>query len=859
MAKTVYSNNYSDLKFGYAVDTVVIDSEFLLSNDDPPEQIGTKVYVQSLSGVDFSTLLAIGIVQVVVTAIGSDDGGQFLTCTELITPSAGTAVRTPWNAIGSLLVTRADNSITLRYYIPAEHDLYFRTLRTPDSGAIQVSVDGSSIGDFALTSDTAHPDSVLLANDIPSGTHVVTIATAVSPALPFIYFDAIELLEHDVETGGEYLYYGPSGTIDTSANNFLGQWGTLSGYTYTTDTASRIYFYPQLGFNGRVSIRVQTTPDSAIAALYVNGAWRKDIDLYSDATVPLFEVTVLDTASGDTPGRYKIELRHTGNTNAASTGMFLYFHSTVVIYSRTDHEALILAANYLKQVAAIRGDGAFVDAWDSVLINFDATALYACMGLIAAYEATLDTTYLDSVKAFLLWFAGMQSTDGSWSIGYEVNPSGSPAYIATSGPYAQQGISEIKWVDAVQCLPSFILWWYWKHTGDTSTRDALLPVFTRALDGFIDNNYDAESGFFFSSWQNKTAPTIFLYHDAIRRYNPLAVLIEERNDTDGSFTYQGGWSSYAPAGAINNDEHYTLNSGAYVQFSIALAAGDQLRWVTQKAWDTGIARVLVATDGLTFTQHALIDTFGSSLTLGVEVPLFVAPLAGTYWFRIQHTGTINAAGNIVQGWQRLPSRFSAGQTDVAIGLTALWLMTRKPRYAELARRIIERIPERYWSTTDQRWSISLDGPGAGSPNDFWYPMTHGYTVFGNRLSRFFQPVRLFADGLRALETYQDAEGGFHPPGYTEPEYIFSAFYVVGENQLTEPTSIPALTAAKEHLKSGQYLLDVSGEQVGGILFSKRYQYLYTNIAGFACLALSGSTTPITQQLRIGTTRLITAQ
>jgi hypothetical protein len=35
------------------------------------------------------------------------------------------------------------------------------------------------------------------------------------------------------------------------------------------------------------------------------------------------------------------------------------------------------------------------------------------MGLLAAYEAFSDSAYLDAVKNFLTWFAGMQSSSES--------------------------------------------------------------------------------------------------------------------------------------------------------------------------------------------------------------------------------------------------------------------------------------------------------------------------------------------------------------------------------------------------------------------------------------------------------------
>ena len=280
---------------------------------------------------------------------------------------------------------------------------------------------------------------------------------------------------------------------------------------------------------------------------------------------------------------------------------------------------------------------------------------------------------------------------------------------------------------------------------------------------------------------------------------------------------------------------------------------------TQTAWDVGIAEILVSTDGNNFSLVGTVDGYSQSLVLQQEFLIYTAPAGGTYWLRIRHSGTINAAGNVAPGWQRLASRFTAGQTDVALGLTALWLLTRKARYATLAARLIRRFPGQFWGLADGRWLISRDGPAPGNGNNFWFPMTHGYTAFGQTQSRFFQPVSRFAQGLQALEPYQDAEGGFQPPGYIEAEHIFSAFYCLGENQLAAPTNPAQVALAKEFLKSGQYLLQLGGQQVGGIPFSKRYQYLYTNIAGFACLALAGTENPFTEQLRFSESRLVLPQ
>ncbi len=866
MAKTTFLNNYAGLLFGYSADTTVTSAEYIFDTADPPNIIGTKVFVPSLAGIGFSTLLEItGVGQVTVTGTGTTPGPWFSYSLAAL-PEIGASVRTPWNPSGSLLVTRADNSVTLNYYLPATHDLYFRTQKSADSGSIGVTLDGAPLGAFSLASGTTVAASVLLQSNVASGYHTITIRADLSGSAVFVYFAAFEMLEHDVETGGEYPFLGPAGTLDDSANNFIGAWSTVAGYAYTTDTSASMFFYPQLSSGGQARLRVQKTPDSAIVAVYVNGTFRDNLDLYADPAEPLFEFTLLDSSAGDAEGLYQIELRHTGTKNPSSTGLFFYFHSTVVTFSRSDSAALQLAADYLVQVASIREDGAFLDAWDSIRINFDANSLYGCMGLLAAYQVIGDAAYLTAVKKFLNWFAGMQMsapgdpfTDGAWNIGYQVNLSGAPAYIPAIAPYDTQGISEIRWVDAVQCLPAFVLWWYWTLSGDDATRAALLPAFQRGIDGFIANNYDGASGFFFSSWQNKTAPTIFLYHDAIRRYDAGGGLIEQHDDAEDFFTYSGAWSSYAPQGAIGDSEHFTLASGSYVQFSFPLSGGEQIRWVTQSAWDTGIASILVSTDGVTFSETASVDTYSPALILQNEFPIFSAPGSGAYWFRIQHSGSINPAGNTAPGWQRLQSRFSAGQSDILLGLTALWLMTRAPSYAALAARIVQRFPSNFWSTSDSRWLISLDSAAPGTPNDFWYPMTPGYTAFGQGQSRLFQPTTRLAQGLQALEPYLDAEGGLQPPGYLEPEFIFSAFYLLGENQLAAPTNPGAAALAKSFLKAGQYLMALGGRTVGGIVFSKRYQYLYTNISGFACMALAGIRNPFTEQLKLSQSRMVMPQ
>ncbi|MBI2820385.1 MAG: hypothetical protein HYX73_10430, partial [Acidobacteria bacterium] len=304
-------------------------------------------------------------------------------------------------------------------------------------------------------------------------------------------------------------------------------------------------------------------------------------------------------------------------------------------------------------------------------------------------------------------------------------------------------------------------------------------------------------------------------------------------------------------------------------FSLTLNAGDKVKWVTQTAWDVGIAEVEISDDGETWDPLTTVDGYNASNLYQQEFSLYTASGAGTKYFRIKHSGTINPAGTAQLGWQRLENRYAAGQTDVLLGLAGLYFLTRSLKYSALAVKILQRYPGRFWSDADQRWYISLEGAAPGTGNNFWYPFPHGWTVMGQRWSRLFTPTSLFALGLQALEQWftlddpvsGNLDGGIQPPGYSEPEHIFSAFYRMGENQLLSPTDAEKYDLAQEFIKGGQYFLTLQATPVGGIVFSKRYPYLYTNIAGFACLALAGTVNPITQQVRIlsGTTRMILPQ
>ena len=282
MAKTVYLKNYAGIEFGYEVDTAVASAEEIRGGD-PPEAIGTKAYPESIQGIQTNQLLEIaGAGEITVSGIGSDENGDFFTYSKLAVPDSGAAIRTPWQTVGTLLVTRDDNSVALTYSLPVEHDLYFGTQKTADSGMVSATLDGRSLGSFDLSNPTTIPASVLLQQDVAPGRHTMVIQAVIEAPAAFVYFHGFELLEHLAATGGEYLYLGPAGTMEDSLNNFVGNWNTVAGFAWTTQAGASVSFHPQLGAGGKVKARLQKTPDSAIVGVYVNGELRRNLDLYQD-------------------------------------------------------------------------------------------------------------------------------------------------------------------------------------------------------------------------------------------------------------------------------------------------------------------------------------------------------------------------------------------------------------------------------------------------------------------------------------------------------------------------------------------------------------------------------------------------
>lgn len=868
MPKTIINNDDARISQTHAVDTTVLFSTVESGN--------AKIYPADITGIVSNMQLSLSglSADISVIGVGNDAGGDYFTYAGAELPQDGAIIWTPWSYVGAMLYTRADGNRLSLTYTAIDHDLYLRTNKSPDSGSITVLLDGVEVSGspFDLYKDPLTSELILLKANITGGEHSVEVQADISPPEIFVYFDRLELFEHVRETGGFYFFLGPApASLETSTHNFVGNWSANQEetYAYTNTVGDSIFFYAQLDAGGAIQMRVQKTPDSGVVELYKDGDPNPvtEFDLYADPASGPHEITLFENPPDDPADSIAIELRNKDDKNPLSSGNFLYFKGSAVYYSRTDNQALELAADYIAKVAKLRGDGAILDAVDSQRVNFDANAFYACMGLLGAYAVFPKQEYLNVVRDFLVWFASMQSSgalpfdDGYWNIGYRVNPDPPPDYIPAIAPYDIQGITEIRWVDAVQALGCFVLWWYWKISGDDATKNSLLATYQKGLVGLIANGYDAETGLFYSSWQYKTASTMFLYHDSVRRYDSGGALLEEHDDSDTSFfDYHPplGWSSYAPAGAVGNTEHYTLEADSYFDFSLPLNAGDEVRWIIQTAWDVCNAEVLISDNGVEYFHLIDVDGYSPAIAYQQEFRIYTATGAGTKYFRIRHTGTINAAGQVQAGWSQLRERYSAGQSDVLLGLVALWLLTRQVSYANLAIKILQRFPGRYWHASGQRWYISLGGDPPGNPNDLWYPFPHGYTPFAQKWSRLFAPVSLFAEGLQGLEQWFTADpdsgaldGGILPPGFSEPEHIFSSFFVCGENQLEAPTDHARYDAARQFIKDGQYFLTLQATPLGGIVFSKRYPYLYTNITGFACLALAGTRNPFTEQLPVG--------
>jgi len=692
-----------------------------------------------------------------------------------------------------------------------------------------------------------------------------------SPAL-WVFFQRLLAVLHVPITGGEYkALKAPvpdhSPVPGGSALDLIGNWATIGTNVYAhPGPGPTVVFFPQLSASqGRVFVRLSKNDSSAIVDLYINGEFDQSIDLYS-ATPEAAEVDLISIADGDAAGDYRLELRHTGQKNPLSSDYFFYLFSVVVERVISQTEAVELIADFL--VAISLPDGGMPDGDGETRFNFDALGCYACLGLLAANEVVPKLDYTLAVKQFLYWLQDRQQLDpndpfldGNWALGYiRVPQDPFPAiYVGTTSYYANWGIDEIRWTDSTQGLPAFLLWWYWKVTGDDATKQALLPMVEKAMDGYIRNNHDPQTGFFYSSWQHKTGNPIFIYHDGIRRYGSDDTLLEQHNDTDFDFfSYQlpAYWNGATPPDTMGQDIQYVLfnvtpDPPAYVEFSLALNEGDKLKWVTTMAPDSGIARIEMSLNGVDFSEIAQVDTYSASRDPQAELLLYEAPSSATRWFRIQHTGTINPAGNITPGWFQLQARYSPGQVEVAVGLIGLWLMTRKAKYAQLAIRMISRLSDAYWYEPDRRWVKGIDGPPPGEQDTiYWYFGPAGQFPWAFAFTHWFKHKERLAQGLETFDALQTPEGSFAPPQDREPINVHTGIYLMGENQLSPHTNEASYDLAIESLLNAIYLLEIDDAQVAAIPFSETYPYRYSGYQGYILMGLANSQIPFGEDLRL---------
>jgi len=834
------------------------------------------VYPFSITGIAANVTLQIGGTDYGVLGTGADGDGSYFTLGS-IDLANDLVIVTPWYITGNYRYTRANgNTVTLTYTEDAAHDLYlgtFEDLAGLTTGQVTATLDGVSLGTFNLNTVNGAAQ-VLLKADVTADTHTVVITTAGLnyTTVLFVYFGSFILQEQIPESGGEYIHVGPDATLDQSANNYIGTtWAIVLGtvdFAYTVVSGEAVVFYPQLAAGGKVTVRVKTDPTSAIVGLYINGVFKQNIDLYADPGLIPAEITVLDTAAGDAIGSYKVELRHTGTKNASSTGFFFYFHSSVVYRTLTDNQALKLAADFIVQMSKIRNDGAIPDAHLGPYYNFEAQTTLACVGLLAAYKVLNDPAYLTAVKNFLLWWAGLliqtpgvKFEDGYWEGAYKVNPTPPPTYVngiplTVNNLYK---ISSTRFSDSSQMLPAFLLWWYWKLSGDTATLATCLPKIRAGVDGLIANSYSDE-GFTYGGWNFQFGQAIFIYHDGIKRYSAGGVLLETHNDADVFFTYSPSinWISFSSGGVLNNDLHYALTANDYAQFSLTLAQGDVLKWLTVTAYNGGIANIQVSTDGVSWSAAGTVDTYTADI-IPQEKTIYTAPSAGLKYFRIVHSGTINPAGVAPIGWTQFLGQQTADQGDTVLGLAAMWLLTRAAKYARMAALTLKRLPERLWDSAHSRWTIGKYGKPGVLDTDTFYSFGQPYITWACLWSRLFTPKSYLSLALQSMEPYQDSQGGFRTPGYaaTDPLYPDSANYVIGENQLAAPTSQAIYDKAKQFVKDGLVLITLGGVQVGPQAVSKRYgNYYYTVYSGMACLALSNVKNPIDEQLKFSQSGMV---
>ncbi|MBI3934524.1 MAG: hypothetical protein HY316_07500 [Acidobacteria bacterium] len=861
MAKTIYLNNHLDIELGYEVETTVVSAQAISGP-------AVKVFPAAIQTIAVNMLLNVaGVGDKTVASVGSDGGGDYFTYAGSTLPDSGAAVITPWFVQGGVVYARENNTITLTYFAPAEHDLYIGAGKDPDSGKITAVLDEVSLGEFDLYADPAvvGEANVLLKADVDAGTHTIVITCVVAAPALWVYFYDLQVLIHNPMTGGEYLAV-PSLQPDysppppNSAINPLGPWSTLGDMVWMHGAGHSLFFYPQLTVNGSVKIRALAAPANGVIEpyIYVDGSWQQqpDIDTYADPSPGILEYTILENVDGvgDAPGDYKVELRTTTRRNPSSSDYFFYLQSVVVVRELSDQDAVTLLAEYIVQTA--QDDGGIPDSMGWSRYNFDGMAAYACMGLLTAYKLIPDARYLEVVKKFLEWLAARQAVapgdpflDGCWRIGYERDPD-TLEYNPTPSYYTAWGLDEFRWQDSVHGSASWLLYWYWKLSGDNATRDALLPAFGKAMLGYVKWNHDGPTGLYFSGWQHHFRPDIWMFHDGIRVRNAAGALMQERDDSDlAFFNYQvpALWSSDIFDMAMNQAEQDTVFSQAYVQFSLTLAQGDQVWWVTHKGPNVCIADILTSSNGVDFSLSSQVDNYQASPLFQREVLIYTAPSAGLKYFRIRHSGTGNPAINSEVGWQELKARYAAGQHEVFYGLCALWALTRKVKYGQMAARLARNASREYWFGAGQRWykGIVNDAPDL-EREETWYPWPISFWPWVFDFTRMFSTKAHLATALESMTAFQQPDGSFLFPAERDPMYLVSAVYLLGENFIPAHHDEAKFQLAKEYVKSGIWLKAVNDRfsddpeilaQVGGLMFSQRYPYLYVGYTGHTIQAL----------------------
>jgi hypothetical protein len=144
---------------------------------------------------------------------------------------------------------------------------------------------------------------------------------------------------------------------------------------------------------------------------------------------------------------------------------------------------------------------------ESGFINTDSNMLYAMMGLIAAYDRTKRSEYLEAVERGCRWLVQVQNPEGDWHLSYKRE--GDEYLPALPERYRQ--FAAIRGVDTTMALFIHVANAVSKRTKDHHLRELLRGSARRAYQFLIAYNLDPKDGLFWSSYQlaaGKTARSI---------------------------------------------------------------------------------------------------------------------------------------------------------------------------------------------------------------------------------------------------------------------------------------------------------------------------------------------------------------